>query len=194
MRFGEFCVRALLSGILVVAPLYVAILLLLKAMKSLTGLVHPVAKLLPAWLPAADLLSLLLVLFVCLIVGILAQTGIGRAARNRVEQRLTRSLPGYATLRGLTQRLLGESDAKAWRPALAEIEEALVPAFIIEDLADGRFTVFVPSIPTPLAGSVYILPPERVHPVNMSFAQAIRVVSQWGSGCASFVAAMEKPG
>ena len=32
---------------------------------------------------------------------------------------------------------------------LAEIEEALVPAFIIEELADGRYTVFVPSVPTP---------------------------------------------
>jgi hypothetical protein len=33
-----------------------------------------------------------------------------------------------------------------------EIEEALVPAFIIEELDDGRFTVFVPSVPTPFAG------------------------------------------
>jgi len=38
-----------------------------------------------------------------------------------------------------------------WKPALVEIEEALVPAFIIEELEDQRVTVFVPSVPTPFA-------------------------------------------
>jgi hypothetical protein len=40
---------------------------------------------------------------------------------------------------------------------LAEIEEALVPAFIIEVLDDGRYTIFVPSAPPPLAATVSIL-------------------------------------
>ena len=48
-----------------------------------------------------------------------------------------------------------------WKPALAEIAGALVPAFIIEVFQDGRFTVFVPAAPTPFSGSVYILPAER---------------------------------
>ena len=52
-------------------------------------------------------------------------------------------------------------------PALAEIEEALVPALIVEELENGSFTVLVPSVPTPMAGAVYILPPERVHPVDV---------------------------
>jgi hypothetical protein len=45
---------------------------------------------------------------------------------------------------------------RAWAdlPAPAEIEDALCPAFIIEELENGSFTVFVPSIPTPLAGAV----------------------------------------
>ena len=37
---------------------------------------------------------------------------------------------------------------------MAEIEDALVPAFIIERLDDGRFTVYIPSVPTPLVGAV----------------------------------------
>jgi len=61
-----------------------------------------------------------------------------------------------------------------WKPALAEIEEALVPAFIIEELEDGRFTVFVPSGATPFAGAVYILSRERVHPLDVPFTQAIK--------------------
>ena len=71
-----------------------------------------------------------------------------------------------------------------------ELEEALVPAFIIEELDDGRLTVFVPSVPTPLAGAVYILGRERVHALDIPFTQAIRSVSRWGSGSKDLVAAM----
>jgi hypothetical protein len=39
----------------------------------------------------------------------------------------------------------GEKDEQSFQPALVEIEEALVPAFIIEKHADGQFTVFVSS-------------------------------------------------
>jgi uncharacterized membrane protein len=74
------------------------------------------------------------------------------------------------------------------------VEEAVVPAFIIEELGDGRFTVFVPSIPTPLAGAVYILSAERVHPLNVPFTQAIKTISRWGSGSKDLVAAMEGRG
>jgi uncharacterized membrane protein len=78
-----------------------------------------------------------------------------------------------------------------WQPALAEIEAALVPAFIIEALEDGRFTVFVPSVPTPLAGAVYILSRDRVHPLDVPFTQAIKSVSRWGAGAKELVAAMK---
>jgi len=53
--------------------------------------------------------------------------------------------------------MAGKDEENVWKSALAEIEDALVPAFIIEELEDGRFTVFVPSVPTPFAGAVYIL-------------------------------------
>ena len=101
-------------------------------------------------------------------------------------------LPGYALFRGLTQRLAGGGEENLWKPALAEIEDALVPAFIVEELDDGRFTVFVPSVPTPFAGAVYILSRERVHLVDIPFTQAIQSVSRWGSGSKDLVAAMRR--
>jgi hypothetical protein len=52
----------------------------------------------------------------------------------------------------MTRQLAGEKDEQSFQPGLVEIEEALVPAFIIEKHADGQFTVFVSSSPTPMAG------------------------------------------
>ena len=188
----EFVKNTLVGGLLIVVPIYLAVLLLLKAMQSVMGLVRPLAQLLPAWIPADNILSLLLVLSLCFLIGLAVRAPTGRALRERLEQSLFERIPGYALFRSLTQRLAGESRENVWQPALAEIEEALVPAFIIEELEDGRFTVFVPSIPTPLAGAVYVLSRDRVHPLDVPFTQAIQTVSRWGSGAKELVAPMHK--
>jgi uncharacterized membrane protein len=193
-RFGKFLLSSLVAGVLIVAPLYLAILLMLKAMKSLAGLVKPFVGLLPEWLPAERLLSLLLILFICLFIGAAARTRAGRSVMEKLERSFFERIPGYAVIRSLTQRLAGKGDETQWKPALVEIEDALVPGFIIEEFADGRYTVFIPSVPTPLAGAVYVLARERVHPVNVPFTQAIRAISRWGSGCDELVAAMEPGG
>jgi hypothetical protein len=86
-------------------------------------------------------------LMVCFFIGVAVRTPAGQVLRERIEKSLFDRLPGYALLRSLTQRLAGKDEENVWQPALAEIEEALVPAFIIEELADGRFTVFVPEGP-----------------------------------------------
>jgi hypothetical protein len=75
-----------------------------------------------------------------------------------MERSILQKIPGYEVIRSMTRQLAGQGQESSWQPALAEIEDALVPAFIVEDLDDGRFTVFVPSSPAPLAGAIYILP------------------------------------
>jgi uncharacterized membrane protein len=190
-KFCEFLGRTSLGGLLLVVPVYLSVLLLLKAMQSVVALVKPFAALLPDWLPAENVLSLLLILIVCFFVGVAVRTPAGRAIRERIEKSLFERLPGYALVRSLTQRLTGQGEENVWKPALAEIEDALVPAFIIEELDDGRFTIFVPSVPTPFAGAVYILSRERVHPLNVPFTQAIQSISRWGSGSKELVAALK---
>jgi uncharacterized membrane protein len=188
----EFITSTVVGGLFIVVPVYLAALLLLKGMKSVGGLVRPIAALVPDWLPAENLLSLVLLLALCFLVGVAVRTPSGRAVRERLEIMFFERLPGYGLLRSLTQRLAGDSEESTWQPALAEIEDALVPAFIIEELDDGRFTVFVPSVPTPLAGAVYVLRRERVHILDIPFTQAIRSISRWGSGSKDLVAAMRK--
>ena len=158
-QFGAFVVRAFLAGLLILVPIYLATLLLLKALQSVAGLVRPLSLLLPAWLPAEHILSLLLVVILCFLIGVAVRTPAGQAIRERIEKSLFERMPGYALIRSLTQRLAGNDAENVWKPALVEIEEALVPAFIIEEFEDGRFTVFVPSVPTPFAGAVYVAQP-----------------------------------
>jgi uncharacterized membrane protein len=163
-------------------------------MKSVGQLVRPFAQLLPDWFPAEQALSLLLVLMICFLIGIAVRTRLGRVARERIETGFFARIPGYTLFQNLTQQVAGDNRQNVWKPALVEIEEALVPAFIIEEFEDGRYTVFVPSIPTPLAGAVYILDRKRVHPLDVPFTEALKAVSRWGSGAKDLVAAMERGG
>ena len=47
-----FVAKSVLGGLLVIIPIYLAVLVLLKGMKSVAGLVRPFALLLPDWIPA----------------------------------------------------------------------------------------------------------------------------------------------
>jgi uncharacterized membrane protein len=170
------------SGLLIVVPVYLGLLLIGRALSGLAQLVSPIAALLPDWLPGGNILSLLIVILGCFAVGAATRSKSGRAAKRKLERTVFARIPGYDLFRGLTQQLVGEGREDTWKPVLAEIEDALVPAFIIEELEDGRYTVLVPSVPTPAAGSLFILPPERVHPVDVPFTHAVKVISKWGTG------------
>jgi len=191
-QFWNFVAKSVVSGVLVIVPVYLAALLVGRVLQSLAGLVQPLAALLPDWLPAENLLALLLGLLICFLIGASLRTTTGRAARERMETSVFEKIPGYSLFRGLTRQIAGVSYENVWKPALSEIEDALVPSFIIEDLPDGSYTVFVPSVPTPLAGAVYILPRERVHPLDIPFADAIKTVVRWGAGSGKLVAAMKR--
>jgi uncharacterized membrane protein len=190
-HLSEFFVKSFVAGVVIIVPVYLSLLLLAKAAKSVARLVEPLAKLLPKWFPAEYVFSVLLVLIGCFLVGAAARTRAGAAARQRIEKTLFERIPGYALFRSLTEQVAGSREDQVWKPALAEIEEALVPAFIIEELEDGSFTVFVPAAPTPFTGSIYILTPERVHPVDVPFTHAVKSLSRWGSGSKELVAAMK---
>jgi uncharacterized membrane protein len=188
----NYFLSRIITGFIVIVPLYLCVLLLLKITSSLARLMRPITIMFPDWLPGENLLALLVILLLCLLVGAIVRTRIGYAVQQRFERSFFQRIPGYTLFRSLTQRLAGESEGKVWQPALAEIEEALVPAFLIEELDDGRYTVFVPSSPSPFAGTVYILERNRVHPINIPFKQAIRVISRWGEGAKELVADMER--
>ena len=188
---AEFTKTTLLGGLLIILPLYLCVLLLAKAVMGLLALVNPIAAQIPASVHFRQALAILLIAVVCFISGLIVRTSPGRYAKNALERAVLEKLPGYRLLRGLTGRITGRADEPAFAPALVEIEDALVPALIVEELEDGSYTVLVPSVPTPMAGAIYILPRKRVHPVDMPFTKALSVFSKWGAGAGDFVRAMQ---
>ena len=181
----------LIGGFLIILPIYVSIILIAKAIQGLVAALKPITAVVPAYVQFREIIAALVIITICFIAGLIVRTGPGLRAKKAFEGAVLERLPGYTLLRGLAGRFTGRGDESTFAPALVEIEEALVPALIIEKLDDGSFTVLVPSVPTPMAGALYILPPERVHPVDVPFTATLKVFSKWGTGAGEFVRAMQ---
>ena len=183
----------LVGGLLVVLPLWVSLLMLFKAINGALKMLLPLAKLLPQRIVHEKISAILLLLLICFVVGLLTRTQLGQRLGHWIVENILNRIPGFELIRGMTRQVAGDKDEQSFQPALVEIEEGLVPAFIIEKHMDGQFTVFVSSSPTPMAGAIYILSPERVHPVDVPLRKAMVCVTKWGAGAAEMRAAM-RPG
>lgn len=190
-RLAEFTKTTLIGGMLVVLPLYLSVLLVLKFFQVLAGLIAPVADHVHVQEEFRQLLVVGAGIVICFLAGLVVRTGPGAWAKNTMERRLLERIPGYALIRGLAGRFVGQAENDSFAPALVDLEDSLVPAFVVDRHADGRLTVFVPSVPTPATGTLYIMDPSKVHMIDVSFHKAISVISHWGAGSHELVAALK---
>ena len=188
----NFLKLTLIGGLLIVLPIWITLLLLLKGVKAAIGMLLPIAKMLPRTIVHEKITALILLLVICFLVGLLVRLEPIQRVREWLAQHIFERLPGFGLMRAMARQLAGEKGEQAFQPALVEIEEALVPAFIIEKHPDGQFTVFISSSPTPMAGAIYILQPERVHPVDVPLRKAMVCITKWGTGAAEMRAAIMK--
>jgi len=146
----------------------------------------PLARLMPAETVAgvaADyLLAILALVAICLIAGFLARTAVIGAAGDRLEQLLLRRIPGFTIVKAMTEGMVGMDSQSAVKAALAWVEDCWVLAFVMERSSTGFSTVFIPSAPTPAAGSIYYLPDDRLRLLNVPVSTAIGCITRLGVG------------
>lgn len=179
---GEFTRTTLIGGMLIVLPIYVSILLVAKSLSIVVKLLSPVTAQIAATMQFRQFIAVAILIAVCFIAGIIIRTGLGLRVQRAVERNLLNRIPGYALVRGLAARMAGRQEDEMFAVALVEMDDGLVMAFVVERHDDGAYTVFVPSVPTPAAGAVFIVAKERVHLVDVPFAKAASVISKWGTG------------
>jgi len=167
-------------------------LLLLNVLSQLQVVIKPISNQLPESVGHPLLVAIVLLIGLCFFIGALIRTAIGREAKRMVERNVFEHLPGYTMLRSVAEQISDTNNNSGFKPALVEIEEALVPGFIVETHEDGRCTVFIPSAPTPAAGSIYIIDSARVHPLDVPVTTMMKCITKWGSHSGELLVAMEK--
>jgi len=186
-----FLKATLLGGVIVVLPAWLAVLLVLKALGHLEIFVKPVTSHLPQSVAHPRVIGILMLVGLCFLVGAAIQTAIGARIERAAERLVLERIPGYTVLHSLASRLSDHPETASFQPALVELEEALVPGFIVEQHSGNRCTVFIPSVPTPMAGAVYIIDNNRVHPLDLPAVSVMQCISKWGGGSDKLLAAYD---
>lgn len=181
----EFIKTTIIGGLLVLLPVVAVLALIGLAVISVVSVIAPLAAKLPiktiGGYAAITVAAILLLLGFCFLAGLLVQLRLGRLLQIWLETRLLQRLPGYTMVKNLTRQVAGR-EATELAPALVDLygSEARVIGLIMEELADGRLTVFVPMSPTSTLGQVYILPAARVERLNARFLDVVNSLTQWG--------------
>src|SRR6476620_6959921 len=104
----RFLKVTLVGGLLVVLPVWVSLLLLLKAIKGAMAMLLPIAKLLPQTVGHEKIVALGLLLVICFVVGLLIRTAPGRRFGDWLSQHILDRIPGFSLVRGMIQQLAGD--------------------------------------------------------------------------------------
>jgi len=177
----KFIASTLMAGLLVLLPAYLAILMIAKGVKGLIEMAKPLAQMLPVESEHHAIVAMLMVVAASFLVGLAVRTWPGRPLGRWIDKGLLDRIPGYTFIRSLLGRSLGDDSAE-FRVAFIEFDDNTALGYVVEEHADGHYTVFMPSSPTPFSGTVLLMPAQRVHIVDVPFSLAFRSMAKWGTG------------
>ncbi len=190
----DFLKTTIIGGLFVLLPIILLYLALSETLGVLVLLATPIADLIfPGRFEETEfpvLVALVLLVLISFILGLMMLSDIGRRFGNWLERIMLGKVPGYNAIKSLTTGFTGSQENSSFRPALlksADGEKEFV--YIIEEQDDGDLTVMVPWSPTPFAGSIRIVPRDRVKSLDVSMAKLTEALSQWGVGSKKILAA-----
>jgi uncharacterized membrane protein len=181
----RFIRSTIVGGVLFLVPLVVLLAILGKAHQLFQKLTAP---LVPwsqteaiAGIPAPKLIAALVLLLFCFLAGLFARTKTAKRTVDWLESALLSNVPGYTLIKGMGEEIVGV-DGKANQVVLARIEDAWQIAFVIERISEGHVAVYVPGAPNPMSGSVYFMTEDRIKPLDVPTAAAMRCLKRLGAG------------
>jgi uncharacterized membrane protein len=103
-----------------------------------------------------------------------------------LEQQTLHRLPMYRMLKSLVAAFLDIESEKGFKPAvLRHADDTLEPVYVIEPYGADRVVIMQPWTPTPFAGSVKVVPAERVEPVAVTLDEYSLALTHFGMGLAT---------
>ncbi len=176
----------ILYGVIVLIPIAAFILIAYYIFDIWKKILRPFANELGLSTPQSQVLavvlSLLLLLAVCFVIGAIIRTRLGTWTFDKIEANFLNHLPAYGIISNL---LRGFADQEAaYQPALVTLVEngAEVLGFIMEDNGAPLLTIFVPSAPMMTIGQIHMVKRQNVRLIEGSTIEAANCLSQWGVG------------
>ncbi len=183
----EFLKTTLMGGFLILLPLLLLEMVLEELFETVVVLARPLADFLPGALGEADETSVAtavsLILLISFLLGLVGRSETGRRLGGWIERHTLERFPPYRVLKGLAACIVDFGESTQFQPALYENTggERII-CYLVEAHDDGWTTILEPWAPTPMAGSVRIVPSERVVLLDAKFGRVTEVLTHWGIG------------
>jgi uncharacterized membrane protein len=176
----------LIGGLFFLVPFATLIIIGGKIFIILMKIVEPLASFFPVPGLLAEhksyAMAVMLLLVVCYLAGLLSRTARAKKAVTWLEDGLLNQIPGYAFMKQTSAHLAGSEQEKSYNVVLARIEDAWQLAFLIERIDENNLAVCVPGAPSPWAGNLFFMTPDRIRDIDLSYKQALDCIRGLGTG------------
>jgi len=167
-----------ISGILALLPLYVFLLVITKAWKSLSSIGTGVAQMLGMksvlGVGGATVFSGLLIVTIWLVTGLLVRYSFLGAVSKAAEKQLSKYVPDYESYKAKAEeKLQHKVRILPYTSALIRWEEYWQPAYLVEQDQEGNCVVFLPEIPETNKGHVLLARQDQVRIVESMTANQL---------------------
>ena len=183
----SFLKTTLAGGFFFVLPVVLLYLLLAEALEVAMALGTPIADLLPEGFfgdaETAKVVAVLYLIVICFLTGLVLRTQTGHRIIAWLENKLLEPIPGYTVLRDLSERISGDETSKFFQPAVLTHSDGIKqPVLIVEEHAQGDYSVLVPIAPTPTLGTIHIVPKAKIEKVDLPTTEALECFWHLGVG------------
>jgi uncharacterized membrane protein len=167
-----------ISGILALLPLYVFLLVINKAWKSLSSIGTGIAQMLGMQsvlgVGGATVFSGLLIVTIWLVTGLLVRYSFLGALSKAAEKQLSKYVPDYESYKAKAEEKLTQKvRILPYTSALMRWEEYWQPVYIVEQDQEGNCVVFLPEIPETNKGHVLLARQDQVRIVESMTANQL---------------------
>lgn len=175
-----------LGGILFLAPLVLLLVILEKGYHIIQKITHPIISHFPKvkilGLAIEEVIAILIIFIICITAGLVARTSYAKRLIQRLENGILSFVPGYSFLKKTNENIMGFESNEDLKVVLVPTDAGLQFAFLIEQINENNFSVFIPDAPNPWSGSVVFVEKKDIKDVDMTQKQALACIRKLGFG------------
>lgn len=175
-----------LGGILFLAPLVILLVILEKGYHIIQKITFPIVSHFPKvkilGLAIEEITAILIIVIICLTAGLIARTAYAKRLVERLENGILSFIPGYSFMKKTNENIMGFESAENLKVVLVPTDAGLQFAFLIEEINENNFTVFIPDAPNPWSGSVVFVEKKDIQEVEITQKEALACIRKLGFG------------
>jgi len=175
-----------LGGILFLAPLILLVVLFEKGYHIVQKITVPIVNSFPRvkvlGFALQEVIGVVIIIIVCFVAGLLAKTVYAKKLVQKIEDNILSLVPGYVFIKNMQENIMGFESKEDLKVIMVPTDAGWQFAFLIEQINDNEFTVFIPDAPNPWSGSVVFVEKKDIREIEITQKQALACIRKLGYG------------